>query len=198
MFLDWSLLCNLYRLLHVIFISIIFCCYSNNYTNQSINNPSMTKMLCFFWFLSNSISWRLDNNDWCCIAWWEMKWTVIVTLRTLKCLCYHNYYLWVALHMIRSGTTMLNTDWCKCGYCMIMPTLQECLCCREIDQADAKRETGEPVPECTMLECLHYTEFPLVSITALWMSIYMWYRAVSRDSGNSVYASMCVQTTPYI
>ena len=29
-------------------------------------------------------------------------------------------------------------EWCPCGYCSVMPTKRECLCCREIDDIASK------------------------------------------------------------
>ena len=29
-------------------------------------------------------------------------------------------------------------EWCTCGYCSVMPTKIECLCCREIDDIVSK------------------------------------------------------------
>ena len=26
-----------------------------------------------------------------------------------------------------------NADWCTCGSCVIMPTVSECMCCKEVD-----------------------------------------------------------------
>ena len=31
---------------------------------------------------------------------------------------------------------VVNTEWCSCGTCGIMPTSKECLCCQEMDELD--------------------------------------------------------------
>ncbi|XP_041362017.1 uncharacterized protein LOC121377987 [Gigantopelta aegis] len=33
---------------------------------------------------------------------------------------------------------LLNTEWCKCGHCTLMPTVGESRCCKEIDQVNEK------------------------------------------------------------
>ena len=30
-------------------------------------------------------------------------------------------------------------EWCTCGYCSVMPTNRDCLCCREIDDLVLKK-----------------------------------------------------------
>ncbi|XP_077544608.1 uncharacterized protein LOC144157684 [Haemaphysalis longicornis] len=35
-----------------------------------------------------------------------------------------------------------NAHWCTCGLCVAMPTLAECVCCREIPEATAKQAAG--------------------------------------------------------
>ncbi|XP_066263273.1 uncharacterized protein [Branchiostoma lanceolatum] len=42
-----------------------------------------------------------------------------------------------------------SLNWCSCGHCNIMPTAAECLCCREVQLIDEKRNLlVRPVPEC--------------------------------------------------
>jgi len=36
-----------------------------------------------------------------------------------------------------------NTDWCKCGKCIIMATSEECICCQEIMNAACKIPPGK-------------------------------------------------------
>ena len=33
---------------------------------------------------------------------------------------------------------LLNSNWCICGQCHVMPTAEECVCCRELDEVNLK------------------------------------------------------------
>ncbi|XP_064483146.1 P2X purinoceptor 7-like [Ornithodoros turicata] len=35
-----------------------------------------------------------------------------------------------------------NSLWCTCGKCVPMPTAEECLCCREVNEAVQKQRSG--------------------------------------------------------
>ncbi|XP_070570981.1 P2X purinoceptor 7-like [Ptychodera flava] len=37
-----------------------------------------------------------------------------------------------------SDARLTNTDWCKCGNCGIMSTLQECICCAELSLPESR------------------------------------------------------------
>ncbi|XP_062574142.1 P2X purinoceptor 7-like [Saccostrea cucullata] len=38
---------------------------------------------------------------------------------------------------------LVNTDWCECGFCISMPTVDECICCKEIGAVQAETVTGD-------------------------------------------------------
>ncbi|XP_062500751.1 P2X purinoceptor 7-like isoform X2 [Corticium candelabrum] len=38
------------------------------------------------------------------------------------------------LHVPDTRTERLeNTEWCTCGLCIVMPSITECICCKEVD-----------------------------------------------------------------
>ncbi|XP_071854150.1 P2X purinoceptor 7-like [Apostichopus japonicus] len=43
---------------------------------------------------------------------------------------------------------LLNTDWCKCGNCAVMPSARECRCCHEASAVMEKNAEGEGNSVC--------------------------------------------------
>jgi len=40
---------------------------------------------------------------------------------------------------------MLDTSWCRCGNCRLMPTVTECICCAEVPNIVAKKGGGDAI-----------------------------------------------------